>query len=218
MAFGTALGTDWFIRAALALTFFLLGWLMWRKSEIKITRMTAKFFVYWGLFFAALNVVFGLQAYQMLPGPLTPVGIAVAHVFAYVSIAYLWRSITVFFYAQYERYWKVIAAWGGVVVLVAIASYMRLAPPLVFRVSIMGAFVLAGLALAFMGYSSARKVEGAEKQKLLLMTTGAWIGTIVASITNNLQIGPLAGMWANLVWMPFFVAAVWLDRVKKIAW
>ncbi|MFB6203026.1 MAG: hypothetical protein ABEK01_00895 [Candidatus Nanohaloarchaea archaeon] len=213
------LGTAWFIRGFLAAVFFVLGGLMWRKSsEIKITRMTSLFFVAWGMFFTALNVVFGLQTYGVLPGKYLPVGLALAHLFAFVSVGYLWRSITVLFYAKYEDYWKYIAGWGAVVLLLSIGVVTGTVPVMPFRMGIMAGFWLPGLALGVIGYRSASEVSGAEKYKLYLMTTGALWGMLVSSTTNNLRIGPMNGMWANLPWMALFVAAIWWDQVKEIAW
>lgn len=213
-----ALGTEWMIRGTLAVVFFLLGGLMWQKSEAKVTRLTAKFFLFWGLFFTALNVVFAALDAGLLPGFLTPAGIGGAHIFAFVSAAYLWRTISVFFYATYERYWTVLAGWGGVVAILGIGASLRLVPPLAFRSAIMGAFILAGIAIAGMGYRSAMLVDGAERHKLLLMSTGAWIGLILSNIANNLELGLLYEMGFNIIWMGLFTLAIWWDRAKQIPW
>lgn len=216
-----ALGPAFYSRGVFLIAFFLVGYISWRKGQrsgLRITKLTAKFFLLWGLFFLGLNVRDALLEYGVVAEQWNLALTGLPHIFAFAALGFLWKSIVVLYSADWEKYAWVIGGWGVVVAAVGIGVSLGMATGAQYGISVILGMVPTGLVLGGVGYYLARQVGGDEGIKIALLATGAWMLTILGSASHNLNWPGWSGIVINATWTLIFLGSVYWDKVKGIKW
>lgn len=203
----------------------VLWWkLRWTRYGTRLTSLTARIFVAWGLYQAAAIGVLYLVFHGLVSTPVHGILAGLMFFPAFVAAAEMWRVLTVIMYGDLVPYWTWIVGYGGALVGAGLLVFAGVLPfPWVYLLAAVGMVVL-GVALGVMGLQSARAVPGEGGAKLAFFTLGAVFALIGSQIAVALNaVGPFdlpgqAMSVLHLVFAAFFLIAVFWGEIEDVKW
>lgn len=191
---------------------------------VRMTRFTAILLAAWGTFQLVAITSNVLAAQGILAGRALTAYVGAMHVFAFLSIAYMWRATVTFLFSDWEWFWKVILGYGLLFFVTGGLTLAGVIPPMVVNLQVILGMVPVGLALGAIGYYSAYQLGGDDAVKVGLFTTGVVVTLVITSMLVNLdQAGvitapPYSIVTAHIVFALLFLASVYWGEIRGLKW
>lgn len=203
---------------------FLCFYTVYRKYQTSQNEMLKNFYMFflvWSIPFFGLMAV-GLGAgYYLQNSAILSLAYAIPHIFAFVSVGYLWKVQSSINFPRFQKLFWVFVAYG-----VFIGAYGVLKMPEVaitesgfaFGETMLSVFIPAGMtvsALLISGSSfySAYLTSGETRKKLSLIGIGTIFCLVLASILNNAGL-VVAGELTNVAWISIFLSVAHWQKIK----
>lgn len=205
---------------------FLAFYAVYRKHQQSGNEMLEnfyRFFLVWSVtFFGLMATMFAAGIYFEMPAVLD-LGYVIPHVFAFVSVGYLWKVQSSINFPEYENLFWVFVAYG-----VALGFYGVMNTPdvavvengLTYGKSMFNMLIPLGMTagavlIAGSSFYSAYLTSGATRKKLAVIGVGTVLSLVVASMLHNFGYTVL-GELTNLVWIGLFLSvAYWSNLAER---
>ena len=181
-----------------------------------------RFFLIWSVpFFGLMATMFAAGIYFEMD-LLLNLGYVIPHIFAFVSVGYLWKVQSSINFPEYEKLFWLFVVYG-----VAIGVYGVFNSPdvtvvgnaLEYGGSLFNQLIPLGMTagavlIAGSSFYSAYITSGETRKKLGLIGLGTVLCLIVASLFHNLGYS-LAGEITNVVWITIFLSVAYWSNIKE---
>lgn len=209
-----------FFWTALMFSAFYAVYRKYQENELAMLKNLYRFFLVWSVgFFGPMATL--LTAGYYLDSPLMmSLGYVLPHFFAFLSVGYLWKTLTSIYFPKYSRlFWAFVGYGAGVVVyglsampkVAVVDGHMTYGNTLMQMLIPLGMTVSAAL-IAGSSFYAAYMTRGETRRKLSLLGVGTVLSLVVASILNNMG-HEVIGQVVNLIWIAVFLAVAYWDRL-----
>lgn len=213
------------IWAALIFMAFYAVYRKYQKTGNEMLKHFYMFFLIWSIpFFGLMATMFAAGIYFEM-SVLLKLGYVIPHIFAFVSIGYLWKVQSSINFPKYEKLFWLFVAYG-----VALGAYGVLYGPDVTLVdnsleyggSLFNQLVPLGMTagavlIAGSSFYSAYLTSGETRKKLSLIGVGTVLALVVAAVLHNFGYAML-GEITNILWIGIFLSvAYWSSITERIS-
>lgn len=176
----------------------------------------------WSVGFFGLLSIMLAAGYHFSSDLLLTLGYVLPHLFAFVSIGYLWKVQSSINFPNYQKLFWLFAAYGVFVaafgvyempdVLVENGSLL-LGPESTFSMLIPLGMALSAIIIAGGSFYSAYITRGDTRIKLSLIGIGTIVALVISAFLKNMGYSML-GEITNLIWITTFVAVAYWSELK----
>lgn len=212
-----------FFWAALIFMSFYSVYRKYQQNQNEMLKNFYMFFLVWSTgFFGLMASMFAAGAY-LENGLILSLGYVVPHVFAFVSIGYLWKVQSSINFPKYEKLFWAFVTYGilvGAYGLISMPDVSVQEGAITFGSTLFSTLIPLGMtvsALLISGSSfySAYVTKGSTRKKLALIGIGTLLALVFASAFHNMG-RPLLGEITNAVWISlFFIVTRWQGLQEK---
>lgn len=209
----------------LMFTAFLAVYRKYRKAELEMLEYFSKFFFYFSVpFFGLMTAGIGIGAYYDIE-IIRTLGYVVAHFFSFVSIGYLWLTVTSIGTPKYKKFFWIFILIGLVIAGFGLWEMPDMplteegnleggpGPGSTFSLLIMVGYFSSAIAIALMGFYAAYISNGESRIKLGIISFGVLLTFIVSGTLQNMGYNRLGDVF-NLIWIIMFLTVAYWSEIK----
>lgn len=210
------------IWSALIFMAFLAVYRKYQQNQNEMLKNFAMFFLIWSIpFFGLMATMFAAGIYFNME-ILLSLGYVIPHIFAFISVGYLWKVQSSINFPKYQKlFWGFVAYGVGIGLFgiinspeVTLANGDLQYSATVFNQLIPAGMTISGLMIAGSSFYSAYLTKGDTRKKLSLIGVGTVLCLILASMLHNFGYA-VAGEITNAVWISIFLVVAYWKSIKN---
>ncbi|MFB6175135.1 MAG: hypothetical protein ABEJ87_04095 [Candidatus Nanohalobium sp.] len=216
---------DHFIWAGLIFLSFYTVYRKYQENQNEMLKNFYMFFLVWSTgFFGLMASMFTLGAY-LGNDMILSLGYVIPHIFAFVSIGYLWKVQSSINFPKYQKLFWVFVGYGVLLVGYGLLNRPDVAVQdgvVTYGGSMFSSLIPLGMTVSAVlisgsSFYSAYVTKGDTRRKLVLIGIGTMLSLVFGSIFHNLGY-KLLGEATNLVWISIFLAVThWQMLQEKLS-
>lgn len=214
-----------FIWSALIFLSFYTVYRKYQENQNEMLKNFYMFFLVWSIpFFGLMASMFTLGSY-LGNDMILSLGYVIPHIFAFISVGYLWKVQSSINFPKYQKLFWVFVAYG-----VLLGGYGLLNRPdvavqdgaLTYGGSLFSTLIPLGMTVSAVlisgsSFYSAYVTRGDTRKKLVLIGIGTMLSLVFASIFHNMGY-TLLGEITNVAWISIFLAVThWQTLQQKLS-
>lgn len=213
--------SHWIWSALIFMAFYAV-YRKYQQNQNEMLKNFYMFFLIWSIpFFGLMASMFAAGAYFNMD-ILLSLGYVIPHIFAFVSVGYLWKVQSSINFPEYENIFWVFVAYGlalGGYGLVNMPDATIVNGALQYGGSLFSQLIPLGMTvgavlIAGSSFYSAYLTKGETRKKLGLIGVGTVLCLVVASMLHNFGYS-MAGEITNAVWIALFLVVAYWNNLKS---